>query len=49
MNDEDKDLEKIADQWVNLMFAHIESKKQQKNNDSSNNENLNIKKQNINS
>ena len=30
MNDEDKELEAIAEQWVNLMFAQIEAKKQQK-------------------
>lgn len=30
MNDEDKELEAIAEQWVNLMFAQIEAQKQQK-------------------
>ena len=30
MNDEDKKLEALAEQWVNILFAHIEAKKQQK-------------------
>lgn len=30
MNAEDKELEAIAEQWVNLMFAQIEAKKHQK-------------------
>lgn len=30
MNDEEKKLEALAEQWVNLVFAHIEAKKQQK-------------------
>lgn len=28
MSDKDKKLEAIAEQWVNLVLAHIESKKQ---------------------
>lgn len=28
MSDKDKQLETIAEQWVNLVLAHIESKKQ---------------------
>lgn len=28
MNDEDKKLETIAEQWVNMVFAQIEAKKQ---------------------
>lgn len=27
MNDEDKKLEAIAEQWVNMIFAQIEAKK----------------------
>lgn len=30
MSDEDKELEAAAEAWVNLLFAQIESKKQQK-------------------
>lgn len=28
MSDEDKELEAIAEQWVNMIFAQIEAKKQ---------------------
>lgn len=30
MTDEDKELEAIAEQWVNMIFAQIEAKNQQK-------------------
>lgn len=30
MNEQDKELETAAELWVKLLFAHIESKKQQK-------------------
>lgn len=30
MNNEDKELEAIAEQWVNLIFAQIEAEKQKK-------------------
>lgn len=36
MSEEDKKLEAIAEQWVNLMFAQIEAKKQQKTKGSKN-------------
>jgi len=36
MSEEDKQLEAAAEQWVNLIFAHIEAKKQQKTKSSKN-------------
>ncbi len=31
MSDENKNLEALAEQWVNLVFAHIEANKQKTN------------------
>lgn len=32
MSEKDKELEALAEQWVNLIFAHIEAKKQKDKN-----------------
>lgn len=45
MSNEDKELEAIAEQWVNLMFAQIEAKKQQKNKSSIDKENYPVQQQ----